>query len=87
MGTDLPTAFGQDLLNTDRGFVVFRNGSFLDDETWVLPEQNLAYDLKTGKARALPEPPEELARARQKLIFSDAILQGNLIPRLNASFQ
>jgi len=87
MGTDLQTAFGQDLLNADRGFVVFRNGSFLDGESWVLPEQNLVYDLRTGEGRPLSQPPDGLARARKKLTLSDAILQGNLIPKLNASFQ
>lgn len=87
MGTDLVTAFGQDLLNADRGFVVFRNGSFLDDEAWVLPELDLVYDLRTGQGRPLSETPDGLARARKKLTLSDAILQGNLIPRLNASFQ
>lgn len=87
MGTDLVTAFGQDLLNADRGFVVFRNGSFLDDEAWVLPEQDLVYDLRTGQSRPLSGAPEGLARAREKLTLSDAILQENLIPKLNASFQ
>lgn len=87
LGTDLPTAFGQDLLNAGSGFVVFRNGSFLDDETWVLPDQDLAYDLRTGKGQSLSETPEALEKAREKLSVSDAILEGNLIPKVNASFQ
>lgn len=87
MGTDLVTAFGQDLLNARSGFVVFRNGSFLDDEAWVLPELDLAYNLRTGKAQALSGKPDGLSQARQKLSVSDAILQRNLIPELNASFQ
>jgi phosphoglycerol transferase MdoB-like AlkP superfamily enzyme len=87
VGTDLQTAFGQDLLNARHGFVVFRNGSFLDDEAWVLPELDLAYDLRTGEERDLSERPDGLSRAREKLSVSDAILQRNLIPDLNASFQ
>jgi len=87
LGVDLNTAFGQDLLNTRHGFVVFRNGSFMDDEAWVLPELDIAYDMKTGKAQTLSSQPDNLSRAREKLSVSDAILEGNLIPEVNASFQ
>ncbi|MFA0888352.1 MAG: LTA synthase family protein [Synergistales bacterium] len=87
MGTDLQTAFGQDLLNARHGFVVFRNGSFLDDEAWVLPELDVVYNLRTGQTQTPSEQPDGLSRARRKLSVSDAILQGNLIPELNASFQ
>lgn len=87
LGVDLVTAFGQDLLNTRHGFVVFRNGSFLDDEAWILPELDLAYDMKTGKVQTLSSQPDSLSRAREKLSVSDAILEGDLIPEVNASFQ
>mgnify|MGYP001173742038 FL=1 len=87
LGVDLVTAFGQDLLNTRHGFVVFRNGSFMDDEAWILPEMDLAYDMKTGKVQTLSSQPDSLSRAREKLSVSDAILEGNLIPEVNASFQ
>ena len=87
LGVDLATAFGQDLLNAGEGFVVFRNGSFMDGTSWVLPEQGLAYDMETGRAQALSERPDGLARAKRKLSVSDAILERNLIPELNASFQ
>ncbi len=87
LGVDFATDFGQDLLNARHGFVVFRNGSFLDDEAWILPDQDLAYDLKTGEARSLEESPEGLSRAREKLSLSDAILDQNLIPEINASLQ
>jgi lipoteichoic acid synthase len=87
LGVDLATAFGHDLLNTRHGFVVFRNGSFMDDDAWVLPELDLAYDMKTGKAQTLSSQPDGLSRAREKLSVSDAILERNLIPEVNASFQ
>lgn len=87
LGVDLVTAFGQDLLNTRHGFVVFRNGSFMDDEAWILPEMDLAYDMKTGKVQTLSSQPDSLSRAREKLSVSDAILERNLIPEVNASFQ
>jgi len=87
LGVDLQTAFGQDLLNTRHGFVVFRNGSFMDDEAWVLPEMDLAYDMKTGKVQTLSSQPDSLSRAREKLSVSDAILEGNLISEVNSSFQ
>ena len=67
--------------------MVFRNGSFMDGTSWVLPEQGLAYDMETGRAQALSERPDGLARAKRKLSVSDAILERNLIPELNASFQ
>ena len=67
--------------------MVFRNGSFMDGYSWVLPEQDLAYDMKTGESQPLSIRPDGLARAKKKLSVSDAILERNLIPELNASFQ
>ena len=51
----------------------------MDGYSWVLPEQGLANDMETGRAQALSERPDGLARAKRNLSVSDAILERNLI--------
>ncbi len=55
LGVGFATDFGQTCSHARHGFVVFRNGSFLDDEEWI-SRQDLAYDMKTGEAEARGKP-------------------------------
>ncbi|MGB7604786.1 MAG: LTA synthase family protein [Lutisporaceae bacterium] len=70
---------GQDLLNCKDGFVVFRNGSFVTDNTAYISSTNTAYNITTGTVITLDSYEEEKSLAEQYLDYSDAILRFDLI--------
>lgn len=70
---------GQDLLNCKDGFVVFRNGSFVTDNTAYISSTNTAYNITTGTVITLDSYEEEKRLAEQYLDYSDAILRFDLI--------
>lgn len=70
---------GQDLLNSKDGFVVFRNGSFVTNNTAYISSSNTAYDIKTGEVLAPDSYEEEKSLAEQYLDYSDDILKFDLV--------
>ncbi|NEZ45757.1 LTA synthase family protein [Clostridium niameyense] len=74
--------FGRDILNTERGNVVFRNGSFTDGKIFYLSQTNSYYNVKTGKEI---NETENLKNKKQKMVkeldFSDNILKHNLLKK------
>ncbi|MBI6872561.1 LTA synthase family protein [Clostridium aciditolerans] len=78
--------FGKDILNSDNGKVLFRNGSFTDGNIFYVSWTNTYYDIKSGKQI---EETDELARMKEKynkeLQYSDDILNHNLIKVFEAN--
>ena len=71
---------GKDLLNSDSGKVIFRNGSFTNGEVFYVSWTNTYYDIKSGKEI---EETDELKKLKEEynkeLEYSDDILNHNLI--------
>lgn len=78
--------FGKDILNSDNGKVVFRNGSFTDGNVFYVSWTNTYYDIKSGKQI---EETDELAKMKEEynkeLQYSDDILNHNLIKVFEAN--
>ena len=82
LGARLPVTFGQDLLEASSGRVAFRNGSFLQGNVWVQPEEGRAVSLKTGRELPFAAYAPILDEVRTSLRFSDLILEQDLLPRI-----
>lgn len=78
--------FGKDILNSDNGKVVFRNGSFTDGNVFYVSWTNTYYDIKSGKQI---EETDQLAKMKEEynkeLQYSDDILNHNLIKVFEAN--
>lgn len=78
--------FGKDILNSDNGKVVFRNGSFTDGNIFYVSWTNTYYDIKSGKQI---EETDQLAKMKEEynkeLQYSDDILNHNLIKVFEAN--
>lgn len=72
-------ALGQDLLNSDRGFVVNRNGVFVEDNLIYLSNVDRVVDLKTKREFTRENFSEKLEKARWLIKISDATLDYDLI--------
>lgn len=72
--------FGKDILNSNSGKVLFRNGSFTDGKVFYVSWTNSYYDIKSGKK---VEETEALAKEKdeftKELLYSDEMLNHNLI--------
>jgi phosphoglycerol transferase MdoB-like AlkP superfamily enzyme len=83
---DLPgkNMFGKDLFNPKNQKVIFRNGSFIDKNYYSSSQDDVYYDVKTGK-----EVPENSSLRKDKedvlnqLEYSDYILKHNVIDKLD----
>lgn len=78
--------FGKDILNSNNGKVVFRNGSFTNGNVFYVSWTNTYYDIKSGKQI---EETDELAKMKEEynkeLQYSDDILNHNLIKVFEAN--
>jgi phosphoglycerol transferase MdoB-like AlkP superfamily enzyme len=77
---------GKDMLNTNNGWVVFRNGSFTDGKAFYVSWTNTYYDIKTDKV--IPETDalkKERNEADTELKYSDDILNHNLLKVFDSS--
>lgn len=78
--------FGKDILNSDNGKVLFRNGSFTDGNIFYVSWTNTYYDIKSGKQI---EETDQLAKMKEEynkeLQYSDDILNHNLIKVFEAN--
>ncbi|MEG2184422.1 MAG: LTA synthase family protein [Cloacibacillus sp.] len=83
MGLKIKTVFGNDLLSSGKKSpVVFRNGSYIDGDTFVEPGIGRASNLKTGERRDDGEFEKETQEAALRLKYSDLILEHNLIEKI-----
>lgn len=68
---------GRDLLNADKGLVVFRDGSYTDGETFYIAEEDRLYDTRSGRPRT-PGSSNKRTAARTQLTISDQIVRYDL---------
>ncbi|NLY42909.1 MAG: LTA synthase family protein [Clostridiaceae bacterium] len=81
MDFEVPFALGKDLLNTDRGYAVLRNGSVVMDDVIYLSKTDEIYSLETGQPVEDEGYRQEIERLRKELDISDIILQKNALKR------
>lgn len=74
MGFEFPYALGKDLLNTDKQYAIFRNGTIVtDDYVYINCSRNI-YDHKTGEILDLELFEEEIYSYLKELQVSDIII-------------
>ncbi len=84
---DEMVSLGRDLLRDANHLIVFRDGSFIDEEHQYLrapgpAEASVCYDARSGE-RVSPEIAADKRRAaEERLAISDLIIRANLIPYL-----
>lgn len=79
MGLPQKDTLGKDLLNTEKGYALFRNGSYVNDDYFYLSQSDTLYDTSSKKiikdAKAMKEVKDKL----KELQYSDDILTHNLL--------
>lgn len=90
MGFSVPGAFGRNLMNPAENalddLVIFRNGTYVRGDTWVQPQNALAFDLRSSRPLAYGENfAPDAEEAARRLHYSDRILEHNLVKRMNRS--
>ncbi len=86
MGVDnhnMPS-FGRDLINSEDGLVVLRNGSFVTNDKMYISNENSGYDLTTGEELPVEQYQQQKEAADQYLDYSDTIIKYNLINHIKA---
>jgi phosphoglycerol transferase MdoB-like AlkP superfamily enzyme len=71
-------SLGRDLINSQEGFVVLRNGSFVTDDKVYISKENICYDVKTGETISQEEYSELKQKAESLLNYSDTIIRFDL---------
>lgn len=79
LGFAHPYALGQDLLNTNSGFVCFRNGSWLNEDVIYFRNRNEVVSLQSGETLPTTDYEDMLMRAEECIRISDVTLEHNLI--------
>ncbi|GAE87061.1 LTA synthase family protein [Acetivibrio straminisolvens] len=82
MGFENYYALGKDLLNTQKGYAVLRNGSVLTDEYYYCSEDDTVYDMKTGEVLDKKDYEEEIQKYQKELRISDIILEKDALRKL-----
>jgi len=75
MGFDAPFAVGKDLLNSDNGYAVFRNGSVITDRYFYDNNIREIYDIKSGTPLNWKDFKDELEGYINELYISDTIIE------------
>lgn len=83
-GLDTKYVLGRDILNTDDGFVVLRNGTWISDDAVYLNWVDKVFSKKTGEELDKSKYSREFERAYSILKASDAIVENNLIKYFRA---
>lgn len=86
MGVDnhnMPS-FGRDLINSEDGLVVLRNGSFVTNDKMYISNENSCYDLQTGEVLPLEKYQQQKEVADRYLDYSDTMIKYNLINEIEA---
>ncbi len=79
LGVSAPFALGTDLLNTEEGFVCFRNGMWVTDEAMYLGVDDLLFNLDTGEILSLHDYSQQVAEAADTVAVSDLTLEYDLL--------
>lgn len=82
-GIEVKYVLGRDILNTDEGFVVLRNGTWITNEIAYLNFVDKIIDRRTGKELNKEEYLNYFETAYKILKTSDSIIEHDLIKMLN----
>lgn len=77
MDLKAPFSLGKDLLNSESGYVVLRNGSVITDDYIYLNNTRAMYDMKSGKPLKWRDYKPELHAILNELSISDLIIEKN----------
>lgn len=83
MGFEYKYALGKDLLNTDKGYVVLRNGTVITDTYCFLNDEGEVYSLKTCKKLNKRKYQKELDKMMRELDISDLIIEKNALANMD----
>ncbi len=81
MDFEAPYALGNDLLNSEYGYVILRNGSVITDNYIFLNELCEIYDSKSGKTLNIKNYEKELKTILKKLYISDMIIEKDIFSK------
>ncbi|HHZ01065.1 MAG TPA: LTA synthase family protein, partial [Tissierellia bacterium] len=79
MGLSHPYVLGKSLLNDNPGYAVKRDGTVILDGYYYDNQQNVLYDIRTGKVAEDSSVMSEVSRRQKELIVSDLILKKDLL--------
>lgn len=82
MGFDDYYSVGKDLLNSQKGYAVLRNGSVLTDDYYYNSEDDTVYDIKNGEALDKQSYEDEIRKYQNELKISDIILEKDALRKL-----
>jgi len=82
MGIKNYYAMGKDLINSEKGYAVLRNGSVLTDDYYYSSEADTVYDLKNGSELDKDIYTEEIEKYRKELKISDLIIEKDALRKL-----
>lgn len=82
MGFENYYALGKDLLNTEKGYAVLRNGSVLTDDYYYCSEDDTVYDLRSGEVLDKKAYEDEIQKYQKELQISDIILEKDALRKL-----
>lgn len=70
---------GRDLINSDKGFALQRDGSVTDGKTVYLGNYDSCFDINTGEKVDKSTFTEYIEDAKKQLYISDAVIENNLL--------
>lgn len=84
MGIDSKTIpmMGRDLLNSDEGLAVMRNGYFINDDYLCLPADGAAYDIKTAEPYPIENLKDKIADIFMELDISQKIIENDMVEEI-----
>ena len=82
-GRNIPM-MGRDLLNSQEGMAVMRNGYFINDNYLCLTSDRVAYDIKTGETYPIESLRDKIDNAFMELDISQKIIENNLIEEISS---
>ena len=77
MSIDYPYFIGKDILNSEKGYVVLRNGSVMTDSYAYINNTRDIFDIKNGKRLSRENYEPELNSLLYQLYISDLIIEKN----------
>ncbi len=83
MDLDIYYTLGKDLLNSDKGYVILRNGNVVTDSYVYLNELGNVYSIKDEKLLRKKDYEKELKTILEQLNISDLIIEKNVFKQIN----
>ncbi|NLD48304.1 MAG: LTA synthase family protein, partial [Clostridiaceae bacterium] len=82
LGIDDYYAMGNDILNSNKGYAVLRNGSVITDDYYYFSDDKKAYDINSGSVLKEDAYSEEVAGYQRLLNISDLILERDVLRKI-----